>query len=533
MADQARVVGVYPSNVTATHARLLDALSCALPVSFHPLSDELAPDAIVILSGLDAYQSLNLPAVPCLVAVSEGQSTEKLEITLSKDAALDPRLRGRTLEPESAIEVGVIDATRDDRVFAQSHDGPIWLQRGDGDTAIEITTVPIPELDPDEVVRDCLSPGRCMALLPLFHFLREVSREIDWKLPPLRASLMIDDPNLHGMSYGFIGFPSLVDHAETHNYHLSSATIPLDGWYVNRRAAQCFQQHADRVSLLVHGNNHSRHELAQDHSEAECVALAAQALRRISKLESRSGLRVARVMAAPHGKCSTQMAAGMARVGFDAMCHSRPFPWIKRLPADVTLAGMAPAQWTEEGLPVLPRFSMEASETDIALRAFLGQPLIMLGHHWDAVNDYALFERAAAIANSLGDVQWMGMEAMARSNYSWKRQGDVLYIRPYSKHVVVDVPDGVHAIEVETPAVGGCSESGVLDVSGTESSTIRENGVLGGTRAEIAGTTCTVRWRHTRAIDPATVDAPGTPLKHVARRMATEIRDRMQPITGR
>lgn len=533
MTDHPLAVGVYPPERLETHARLFHALSCALPVSFAAMRDKPAFDAIVSFDGPESIAGLNPQGKPCFAAVPDGQQSRGAEIALSTEDALDSRLRGRTFAPETALVVGAIASNPGDRVLARAEHNPCWIQRDVDSAVVDVVATPIPELDADEVLRDCLSPGRCMALLPLVHFLRSISRDDDWQPPPLRATMMIDDPNLHSMSYGFIDFSSLVDHATTHNYHLSSATIPLDGWYVNNRAARFFRDHADRISLLVHGNNHSRHELSRPYSEADSLALAGQALRRIANFESRSGLHVARVMAAPHGKCSSEMARTLARVGFDAMCHSRPFPWIKRLPADVPLAGLSPAQWTEEGLPILPRFSMEASETDIVLRAFLDQPLILLGHHWDAVNHYALFERAAGIVNSLGTVQWMDMTAMAHSNYSWKRVDGVLRVRAYAKQLAVQLPRDVTALEVEVPVLGDGLDTGTIEISGVGSLGVRRNGALHGSATNVADTPCNVRVHHARTIDPAALTAPGTPMKHLARRVVTELRDRCRPLTGR
>lgn len=533
MADDARVVGVYPPQTIETHARLLGALSCALPVSFHGFSEGLNCDAVVSFAGDDSLAVIDAQDRWCFVSQASGQRAEHLGIVFSSNEAIEPVLRGRAFEPEPNIDLDDIKPSQADRVLAKSDRGPFWIRRETDGIAVDVTAAVIPELSPDEVLRDRLSPGRCMATLPVFHFLRDLTREIDWRPPPLRACFIIDDPNLHTMSYGFIRFQTLAKHAATHNYHISSAMIPLDGWYVNGRAAQFFRDHADRLSLLVHGNNHSTHELAQAYSESDGIALAAQALRRIARFESRSGLSVARVMVAPHGKWAAPVAAAMSRVGFDAMCHSRPFPWIKRLSADVPLAGMAPAQWNEEGLPALPRFSLEANETDVVLRAFLGHPVIMLGHHWDAVNDYGLFEQASNIVNSLGEVRWMNMEAMALSNYAWKREGNVLRVRAYSKQLSIEIPSGVEAVEVEAPVLGGEFACNKLDVSGVEPKHRRENGVIRSAPVRVSGDNCPVRWCHARPVDPAALRGPATSWRHIARRLATEVRDRCQPLTGR
>ena len=246
MTDHPLAVGVYPPDSLESHARLFHALSCALPVSFVAVGDAGATDAIVSFAGPDAVPELKALGKPCFAAAHSGAQSKGLEFAFSTDGALDFRLRGRTFVPETTLVMGEIASNPGDRVLATAGQRPVWIQRAVDDAVVDVVAIPIPELDADEVLRDCLSPGRCMALLPLVHFLRSISRDVDWQPPPLRATLMIDDPNLHAMSYGFIDFASLVEHATTHNYHLSSAMIPLDGWYVNSRAARCFREHADR-----------------------------------------------------------------------------------------------------------------------------------------------------------------------------------------------------------------------------------------------------------------------------------------------
>ena len=68
-----------------------------------------------------------------------------------------------------------------------------------------------------------------------------------WTLPPPRASFVIDDPNLHWPSYGYLDYRELVAHAPQHGYHVGLATVPLDGWLIDRRAAALVARNAVRA----------------------------------------------------------------------------------------------------------------------------------------------------------------------------------------------------------------------------------------------------------------------------------------------
>ena len=53
---------------------------------------------------------------------------------------------------------------------------------------------------------------------------------------------MLDDPNLHWPTYGFLDYAALVGSAKKHNYHVAIATIPLDGWFVHSAVGQLFRE---------------------------------------------------------------------------------------------------------------------------------------------------------------------------------------------------------------------------------------------------------------------------------------------------
>jgi len=305
-----------------------------------------------------------------------------------------------------------------------------------------------------------------MGLLPMLHFLDLVLGAQGWTLPPLRASFVIDDPNLHWPSYGFLEYRDLIKHASRHGYHVGLATVPLDGWLVNSRAAALVRENPAELSLLMHGNDHVARELGRLATSAEAEPVIAQALQRIAALERRSGVVVDRVMAPPHGACSEPALAAMFRLGIEAACISRPYPWRDGLPAPTPLAGWRPAELVAGGLPVLPRHSLSLPREDLVFRALLGQPLILYGHHQDFAHGLDLFAQAASDINALGDVQWGPLGWIARGNYSTRRVGETLHVGMHARRLSIEVPDGVRALHVQAQEPLGGPAWHKLDLEG-------------------------------------------------------------------
>jgi hypothetical protein len=345
---------------------------------------------------------------------------------------------------------------------------------------------------------------------------------------------MFDDPNLHWKSYGHVNYPQLLHHAKSHNYHVSIATVPMDGWFTHRATAALFRNNPDRLSLLIHGNNHTHRELAQVLSDEDRLALGAQALLRTTSLEHASGLCVPRVMAAPHGACSKAMAAVLLRLGFEAACisrgsimaHNRDHAWSKTV-------GLHPAEFLGNGLPIIPRFGLAPTcHTEVLLASFLGQPIIPVGHHHEIAGGLDLLQQLAEFINSLGDVQWSDLGSIARSNFLSQREGNVLYIKMYSRRVKLTVPEGITQVCVERPWLSPqCAEllnwrDGQSAAHSTSLHPAEPIQAQAGTQLEISSVP-------PNAVDPAKVRLRRTPLWAIGSRQLCEVRDRIRPAVDR
>jgi hypothetical protein len=350
-------------------------------------------------------------------APKEGELVE-IVVRFSDDPVVPFPFRGRSLRTKVSAQPTILSLSRDEKPLAICELGPVWaISQGEGAKHFR-SGFELPALPPDGSLLDVLSCRRFLEMLPLLHWLREICVSALPVDSPPRACFIFDDPNLHWPRYGYVDYRQLAAQAEKQNYHVSFATIPLDTWFTHRGTAETFRKHRSRISLLVHGNNHTKREFAQPYTEQERILLLKQAIQRTERLERRSGLAVARVMVPPHGACSEEMLAALPLCGFEAACishgslraHNKSRAWTKTL-------GFLAFELIR-GCPVLPRWGVSGDlKNTILLAAFLKQAIILRGHHQDLKNGPELLDELAEFVNGLGSVEWSNMTDMARSKY--------------------------------------------------------------------------------------------------------------------
>jgi hypothetical protein len=533
MKASPKIVGVFPRHARASRQRLFDALERCLPVRFEGREDGSwrALDAAVVFPG--AGHSHGQTVLPTLLAARDEESVAPAprRVELSTSELLDSRIRRRSLVDDRAAAVDVAVGVGNSPLAACGR-APVWsVARSDGALSYSVALAP-EELRRDERLRDRLRAGRFLALLPLVHFLREIGGSENWTPPSLRAAFILDDPNLHWPSYGFVKFDPLATTATDRRFHAAIAMVPFDGWFAHRRVVRLFREGPAALSLVMHGNDHVKRELGQPLADAERRALIAQALRRVEAFERRTQIPVARVMTPPHGACSEGMMETMARSGIEALCISNPHPWLAAPPPDRPLNGWAPADFVG-ALPILPRYPLDRPRDDLVFRAFLDQPLILYGHHGDLAEGVEALATAADEVNSFGDVRWCSPSSIARSNVVLRRRGATLEARLFARRVSVDVPDGIREI-VARPAVEERFEHDVLlvrDEAAASHSPIHARpfealAVSGPTRVELTLVSPSM-------IDVSVVPDPRRRLRPVLRRIAVETRDRTVPLIRR
>ena len=510
-----------PARAFEQRRRLFSALTSAFGVRFAGWEPWSRPDALLCLSEPDR----DLAGLECPVLVLGGESKSTgatARVELLSHAAVDRRVRGLALTDRLIGLSPGSPGVREDVLARTSGGGAVWL-RTRGPFPVHRVGAALPELEAGEVLYALLS-RRPLATLAVVHFLRELEK--DWRPPPLRASIVFDDPNLRWSSYGFIDYTRLLEHADRHGYHAAMAMIPLDAGRAHAPTVSLFRRRAERLSLVLHGNDHLKTELLSPADAESALRLGAQALRRTARFERRTGLAVDRVMMPPHGLCSRHMSEALAVLGFDALCAIHPLPWTADLPRDPPLVGWRPAEFVA-GCPVIPRIPLCSSREDIGLRAFLDHPVVLYGHHEDLAAGLEPLARAADVVNGMGDAAWMSVGSIARTNHMVRWSGRLISVRPFSRRLQGSHPPAASTIRVLEPE--DSLQAGVLTGWSLDGGPVLPFGAS----APLSGTgEWDVRLHAGHDVAPGAVPSPGWRAWPRVRRGVTEARDRALPFVS-
>ena len=505
-----RVFVVTPPQALVERPRLFDAVAHLYDARFVPEARGTQAVARIRFGG----GAVGTDRLPTLELTEADPAPARIILT---HAPCVPRpFRGRVLGDSQAAPLPSDIAERCTSVLAND-DGsrPVWAS---AEARLEVAAPAPRELDLQETLRSRFSPGRFIDLLPLLSF---VSRHAQSYAPPVQtAAFVLDDPNLHAMRYGFVHFDQLAREAQRDGYHVAFATIPLDLWWANRKAVRLFRERSDRLSLLMHGNDHTFCELDHKQTEPQRTAMLAQALGRVDRFERRYQIPVARVMAPPHGACSRESAETMFRLGFDALCISRTHPWARDGLENDVLAGSRPVHLVGSEFPLLLRHHLQRDRDDLIFRAFLGQPLVVYGHQSDLADGPAILRETASFIANLGPVDWLSLDRIARSRFSTRGVGSCLVVRPQTRRVDVQL-DGVYdQVSVELPPSGP-----------TGTITVVSNGrsFTGPGPHPVTGD-LSIAVRQGPGVEPRVVARNSTSAWPLIRRALTETRDRLAPI---
>ena len=528
------VVGVCPTLAFHQRRRLFHALERVLPVQFAPRPEgEWRGLQAAILFGENAgfMEQVSAGRLPtfiveeqCVYAGEAGQMVRFADV-----GRLDRRLRGQQIE-SVLTSIGLARNGVDHVDLATTGDRLLWQTSSTAPRVDRVAVSPA-ELESGESVRDHLRAGRYLQLLPLFDFLREIT---GYGGPdgPVRATFIIDDPNLHWRSYGYVGFRSLAAHARANGYHVTFATVPLDCWFAWPGAARTFRANGDVLSLTSHGAYHLYSELVAGSSGRVPWQLFEDAAARLDRFAHRWGVPVSRVMVPPHSMSALPVHDALVGAGFEALCTT--LGWWADWPEDqASIAGIAAADVSPAGLPVFARHSLAGrfAREDALISAYLGQPVVLYGHPQDLADGYDLLGWAASWLRSVSPTTGLALEGIARTNVitHFDVPSATLHLKVLNRRCNVMAPAGARSASIEGP--GSADSVGCVRSAGAVSR-VHATGMgwqsdehlpcEGGHPVEVI-------------VDDAFRDharrRPTTaPLGAYARRAAVETRDRLRPI---
>ena len=222
------------------------------------------------------------------------------------------------------------------------------------------------------------------------------------------ACLIVDDPPLKPR-YGFLRYQDALRLMDEHNFATTVAFIPWNWRRTDAPTVRLFQQRPDRLSLCIHGCDHTAKEFAERSTAVlnKRINLAAQRMRLFG---TRTHLRPDGVMLFPQGAFSESAARALKLNGFVAAANTEVVPTHKdeNKTAVGDLFGQAIMKYAS--FPMFTRRYLAHGVENFAFDGLLGKPCLIAAHHDDFAGDARILLHVIAKLNSLNwKLRWRSL----------------------------------------------------------------------------------------------------------------------------
>src|SRR6185437_5440652 len=278
-----------------------------------------------------------------------------------------------------------------------------------------------------------------LSAVPLVMYLQCAFRGVIPRPVDNGACLIIDDPPLRS-HYGFVDLKRLATLSAEHRFTCTIAFIP---WNWNRSrsfAVELFRSHADRLSLSIHGCDHTGGEFAAMNT-AVINRQAKLAMARMQKHSALTGLPYDRVMVFPQGAFSSVSLGVLKHNGFIAAVNTEVSPTDQPKSATVgDVWRLAILKYADFAI-YTRRYAFHGVH-NFAFDLLLGKPCLIVTHHADFKDggrDVVDFiDRVNALPVPLA---WRGLgEVVRRAHQQWLREDGTYHIRMWGGEVLIPNP---------------------------------------------------------------------------------------------
>ena len=214
--------------------------------------------------------------------------------------------------------------------------------------------------------------------VPLVSYIRWAFPQSSWHAPEESACLVIDDPVLKP-THGFVDFQELLSLMKRHNFSTNFAFIPWNWRRSAPEVVRLFRENPGHFSLSVHGCDHTRAEFGSSNQQ-RLYWKAQQALERMNRHESMTGICHDRVMVFPQGIFSEAAMSALKRTDVIASVNNDIISADPHLRA-ITISDVWDIAVMAYTFPLFTRrYPWEGIE-NFAFDALLGKPAIAVIHH--------------------------------------------------------------------------------------------------------------------------------------------------------
>jgi hypothetical protein len=274
-------------------------------------------------------------------------------------------------------------------------------------------------------------------LLPAAMFIRWVFKGRCWHAAQSFGNLIIDDPPLK-RSYGFLNYWNLLSQMDRCQFASTIAFIPWNYRRTDNRVAQLFRERPDRLSLCVHGCDHT----AAEFSSTDLAILNSKvqlASARMNRLQRWNSLSYSKTMVFPQGRFSIDALTSLKANNYLAAVNSSPLPAYSGANGSLALADfLTPAVTRYGGFPVFVRRYPAGSE-QFAFDLFFGKPLLAVEHQGYFKDGGASLEEFVTRMNSFRRLQWTGLDVILKTSYLEREvSNEIAACRVYTNHQILE-----------------------------------------------------------------------------------------------
>jgi hypothetical protein len=249
---------------------------------------------------------------------------------------------------------------------------------------------------------------------PIVMFIKWAFRAT-WNAPVVHACVVIDDPLLKPQ-YGFLNYQLLLELMHRHNFTTNVAFIPWNWRRSDRRVTKLFKEHPERLSLSIHGCDHTGDEFGTQNVE-RLAWKSQEAMDRMLRHQRETDVRHTPIMVFPQGVFSASAMPLLKQAQYLAAVNTEVVS-IDRNRPPVTVADLWDIAVMKYGnCPLCTRRYPAQGVENFAFDALLGKPCFVVVHH-----DYCR-DRCAPLVEFIEKLnkincrlEWCGLgEAVKRS----------------------------------------------------------------------------------------------------------------------
>ncbi|WP_375783734.1 hypothetical protein ACE10Z_28555 [Bradyrhizobium sp. Pha-3] len=279
---------------------------------------------------------------------------------------------------------------------------------------------------------------KCFAgAVPVAMYLKWAFRDVCLTSVETSACLIIDDPPLWPR-YGLLDFDELLQLADKLAFATTIAFIPWNWRRTNRDTVAAFRHSSGKLSVCVHGCDHTGGEFAARSLELldrklKTARLRMQALRKTTELDHEN------VMVFPQGAFSPEAASALKRNGFIAAVNTEVAPTDDAL-NETTLADLWSVAIVRYGnFPIFTRRYIDHGIENFAFDGILGKPCFIAGHH-DLLRGHGsdLAEFLRQLASLRWKLCWRPLEEAVCRSYSIQSDGGTIVVKMLAERLLFE-----------------------------------------------------------------------------------------------